>query len=59
MTQQVQNHRWLNNPERRVGQQQLLRAILAGIGENDPRYRELRARLDAEMDRPGARSGGF
>jgi hypothetical protein len=49
MTQPVQNERWLNYPERRVGRAQLLRAKLAAMNENDPRYREIRSRLEARL----------
>ena len=45
MTQTEQNDRWINNPERRVGQAQLLRARLAGMDALDPRYDEYRAQL--------------
>ena len=39
------NERWINNPERRIGQQQMLRAILTGMSEDDPLYSEYRAQL--------------
>jgi len=45
MTQNDQNDRWINNPERRVGQAQLLRARLAGMDTLDPRYDEYSAQL--------------
>ena len=47
MPQEIRNERWLNNPERRVGREQLLRARLAGLKETDPQYRECRAILEA------------
>jgi len=51
MTTKLQTDRWLNYPERRVGRQQLMRAMAAGTRESDPRYRECGAQLD------NARSG--
>jgi len=48
------NERWLNNPERRIGQQQMLRAILTGMSADDPLYHEYRAQLDSRH--PGTRS---
>lgn len=47
MTRNLRNERWLSNPERRVGREQMLRAMLAGMNEADPLYREYRAMLDA------------
>lgn len=57
MTPNPGNERWLNNPERRVGREQMLRAKLAGMHEADPRYREYRAMLEAPATdlRPDAR----
>lgn len=49
MTHPIQNERWLNCPERRVGSIQLLRARLATLNENDPRYREYRRQLEAGL----------
>lgn len=51
MPQTIHNERWLNNPERRVGQQQLLRAKLASLSETDPQYGECRAMLEAREGR--------
>ena len=50
MTTSIQNQRWISNPERRVGPNQLLRAKLATLNENDPRYREPRARLESAAE---------
>jgi len=41
------NERWIHNPERRIGAQQMLRARLAGMSEDDPRYQEFRAELES------------
>lgn len=56
MTQQFQNKRWIDNPERRVGQQQLLRATLASMSESDPLYREYRAMLEERQPAPRSRN---
>ena len=40
MPRTIHNERWINNPERRVGERQLLRARLAGLSETDPLYNE-------------------
>jgi hypothetical protein len=45
MTHSERNDRWINNPERRVGQTQLLRARLAGMDQLDPLYQEYSERL--------------
>jgi hypothetical protein len=42
--------RWQNNPHRRVGHTQLLRAMLATLTENDPLYGVYRAQLDAQAN---------
>ena len=52
MTQPELNDRWINNPERRVGQAQLLRARLAGMDERDPRYDEYSEQLAMTRTRP-------
>ncbi len=59
MTRNPSNERWRTNPERRVGRQQMLRAMLAGMNEADPLYREYRAMLDtrAATARPRAQRG--
>ncbi|MFW2403891.1 MAG: hypothetical protein ACN4GT_03920 [Gammaproteobacteria bacterium] len=49
MPQTIHNDRWLNNPERRVGRQQLLRAKLASLSEKDPQYGECLAMLEAPL----------
>jgi len=51
------NERWINNPERRIGQQQRLRAILTGMNEDDPLYTEYRAQL--ESGQAGTRARHF
>jgi len=50
MPHTMHNDRWLNNPERRVGREQLLRAKLASLSESDPQYQECRAMLEARED---------
>lgn len=45
MTHPIQNERWRNYPERRVGSAQLLRAKLAALHEDDPRYHEYHSLL--------------
>jgi hypothetical protein len=38
MPRQQQNLRWIDNPERRIGRTQMLRAMLASMKEHDPLY---------------------
>lgn len=57
MTRQTQNERWINNPERRVGPRQMLRAVLAGMSETDPLYHEYRERLESRQSANRARNG--
>jgi len=45
MDQQSSNSRWLNNPLRRVGRDQLLRTMRAAVGESHPAYQDYRERL--------------
>ena len=47
------NDRWLNNPERRVGREQLLRATLAGLQETDPLYDAYRTLLESPENHTG------
>lgn len=53
----MRNDRWLNNPERRVGEQQMLRAMLAGMSETDPRYEAYLAMLEYRRDDSPAGTG--
>jgi len=47
MVHRAPNTRWLNNPLRRVGRDQLLRTMRAAVGESHPAYRDYRERLAA------------
>lgn len=46
MNKQIPYQSWLNNPERRVGRLQLLRAMAAAVGTDDPTYRAYKEQLD-------------
>ncbi len=46
MNKQTPYHSWLNNPERRVGRLQLLRAMAAAVGANNPTYLAYKEQLE-------------
>lgn len=53
MNKQTPYHSWLNNPERRVGRVQLLRAMAAGTGASHPSEGETQAQRGKQAaDRP-------
>ena len=55
MAQQASNNRWLNNPLRRVGHDQLLHTMRAAVGESHPAYRDYRERLASRPSAPDAK----
>jgi len=52
MNEQIPYHRWLNNPERRVGRIQRLRTMAAAVGASDSRYHEYKEQLESERRQP-------
>jgi hypothetical protein len=51
MANKQRSSRWLDNPQHRVGDECLLRALRAALGESDERYQRLKRQLQERGDR--------